>query len=75
MRESSTYQYILDEGRAEGQLREARKIVLRQGRLRFGAPTVEDEAAVQAVTDLERLERMGDRMLTAAGWQELLAVP
>jgi len=79
MRDSSTYQYILDEGRAEGladgERREARKIVLRQGRLLFGAPTAADEAALQAITDLERLERISEHVLSAAGWQDLLAVP
>jgi hypothetical protein len=71
MRESTTYQYILDEGRAD----EARRILLRQGRQRFGAPTGATESAINGITDLERLERMSDHILQAADWQDLLATP
>ena len=49
--------------------------MLRQGRIRFGAPTAADEAALQAITDLERLERISDHILSAAGWPDLLAAP
>src|SRR5581483_5296446 len=63
MRESSTYQAILDEGREEGALREVRKIVLGQGGRKFGAPEPAVEAAVQAISDLARLERMSVRLL------------
>jgi predicted transposase YdaD len=81
MRESSGYQLILDEGREEGRkegrkegaLREAQKLLLRQGRHKFGAPEPAVEAAVQAITDLDRLERMSDRMFDATSWQDLLA--
>ena len=77
MRESSGYQLILDEGREEGrvqgELRHARKMVLRLGRQKFGAPTPEVEAAVQAIADLDRLDRMSDRLFNAATWQDLLA--
>jgi hypothetical protein len=77
MRESSTYQAILDEGREEGReegaLREARKLLLRQGRRKFGAPEPAIEATVQAITDLDRLERMSDRLLDVMTWQDLLA--
>jgi hypothetical protein len=76
MRESSTYQAILDEGREEGQvqgaLREARKILLRQGGHKFGKPEPAVETAIQAITDLDRLERMSDRLLTVTTWHDLL---
>jgi predicted transposase YdaD len=79
MRESSTYQAILDEGREEGReegaLREARKLLLRQGHRKFGAPEPAVEATVQAITDLDRLERMCDRLLDVMTWQDLLATP
>lgn len=71
MRESSTYQLILDEGRVAA----LQKVILRLGRIRFGPP---DEAmlnAVNSITNGDRLERMSDRVLTAATWQELLATP
>jgi hypothetical protein len=71
MHESSTYQYILDEGRID----EAKMMLLRQGRIRFGPPDAAAEAALRAITDLDRLERMGDHLLQAGGWQELLHTP
>lgn len=71
MRESSTYQAILDEGRIE----EAQGTILRQGRQRFGSPSDEVSVIVAAITDLERLHRMADRILSASTWDELLATP
>jgi predicted transposase YdaD len=73
MRESSGYQLILDEGREDGALREARKILLRQGHRKFGAPSPEVEATIQAIADLDRLERMSDRLLDVTTWTDLLA--
>jgi hypothetical protein len=71
MRDSTTYQFILDEGRAE----EARRFLFLQGRAKFGSPDAAAETALQGINDLERLEQMGERLLTAASWQELLAEP
>jgi predicted transposase YdaD len=68
MRESSTYQAILAEGRAE----EARRIVLRQGRQKFGPPDARIRAALGRITDVEHLERLADRVLAATSWEELL---
>lgn len=42
---------------------------------RFGAAPPAAEAAVQAVTDPDRLKRMLVRVLTAAGWDDVLATP
>jgi hypothetical protein len=75
MRESSTYQAILDEGREEGELRQSRKLLLRLGRRKFGAPEPAVEAAVQVIADLDRLERMSDRIFDATSWPDLLATP
>jgi len=81
MRESSTYQFILDEGRAEGRAEgeargrsdEARRLILRQGTKRFGAPDAATEAALAAVDTVERLEQLAERLLEAESWAELLA--
>jgi predicted transposase YdaD len=73
MRESTGYQMILDEGREEGALREARKLLLQLGRLKFGAPEPDVETAIQAINDLARLERMSARLLDVTTWQDLLA--
>ena len=75
MHESSTYQAILDEGREEGALRAARAMLLRIGRAKFRIAGPEIEAAVQSINDLDRLERLSERLLTASGWEELLATP
>ncbi len=71
MKESSGYQIILDEGRTE----EAQKILLRQGQRRFGPPTEATRMALQGMTDLERLERMTDRIFDATTWEDLLNTP
>jgi predicted transposase YdaD len=73
MRESSTYQYILDEGREEGELRGVRRVLLRVGRHKFGQPGPEVEAAVQAINDLDRLQRMCERLLDVSTWQDVLS--
>jgi predicted transposase YdaD len=80
MRDSETYQAILDEGRvegenkgrAEGQTEEARKLLLRLGRKHLGEPGATVEAAVRAITDVERLEVLVERLTDVAGWQDLL---
>jgi predicted transposase YdaD len=75
MRESSTYQAILREGRAEGELLAARRLLLRQGRKQFGPPDAGAQAALEAITDMDRLERMSERLLEVTTWPDLLATP
>jgi predicted transposase YdaD len=83
MRESATYQAILEEGRAEGLARgqvigavgEARNFLRLQGEHRFGPPDARTVAALQAIADLPRLEELGVRLLSAASWHELLGLP
>ena len=70
MEQSVTYQAILEEGGA----REARKILLLQGRSRFGKPPPEAVAALEAVTDVPRLEELVVRLLEATSGQELLGL-
>lgn len=71
MRDSDTYLYILDEGRLD----EAKKLILRQGRIRFGPPDEPTTTTINGLEDLERLERMSERVLTVTTWQELLDTP
>ncbi len=85
MRESSTYQAILEEGRQEGvrdglqvgelrgSAREARRILLRTGRRRLGEPTIEIVSAIESVDDIEALEEFIDRVPEVASWGELLS--
>ncbi len=72
MEESTTYQLILGRGEAKGEVKEARKLVLRLGRKRFGEPDASVQKALRDAS-LDRLEEMADRLLQAETWQELLA--
>ena len=71
MHESTAYDIILDEGRLEGEIR----LLLLLGQKRFGPAEPATEAALKATKDLERLERMGEAILTVSSWKELLATP
>jgi predicted transposase YdaD len=73
MRDSDTYQAILDEGREEGRVDELHRMLLRQGRKRFGEPDEGTRQAIRDLQDLERLEHLGERLLEVSGWDELLA--
>ncbi len=77
MKESVTYQAIVEEGRAEGEvkgmLRARQDDLLQLGRLRFGPPSIETETALRAITDPDRLSRMVGALLDVSSWEELLA--
>lgn len=79
MRESTTYQAILKEGhdmgRNEGRIAEARRMLLMLGGKRFGDPNEATRAAVDAIQNVERLERMTLRVYDAnvSDWDSLLA--
>ena len=76
MRESTTYQAILREGRPKGRLkgrsRKPERILFRLGRKRFGQPKAAIKAKIEALTDLDRLEQLSDRVLDAKSWDELI---
>ena len=90
MEESVTYQAIVEKGRQrgiqegiqegrqkgrqEGGIAEARRTLLRLGSKRFGAPTEATRAAVEAMTALETLENLIDRVLDVENWSELFTV-
>ena len=82
MKESVTYQAILEEGKAigvakgkaEGKAEEARKLLLLQGCDRFGEPSAKIVALLDAVTDLRRLEALMIRLLHVKTWEEFLGV-
>ncbi len=61
------------EGEAQGRLAEARGLIVRLGTRIFGAPMPAALAALDAVADRERLERIAERIIDAAGWDDLLA--
>lgn len=75
MRESSTYQAVLDEGRAEGEANGVRRILLRLGTERFGPPDAQTRAVLEAITDVGRLEALAGRLDRTSGWDDLLILP
>jgi predicted transposase YdaD len=79
MKESSTYQAILQEGEARGEargaVRELRKTIRLVGDDAFGPPDAKTAAALDRIEDLARLEEMAKRLRTAGSWQELLNPP
>ena len=50
---------------------EAKRILLRQGRKRFGRAKVDIKARIEALSDLNRLEQLVDRVLDATSWDDL----
>ena len=83
MQHSSTYQWLRQQaqaegravGQAEGELREARRSLLRLGRKKFGEPPVEVTATIEGMTALPHLEKLADRLFDVSSWDELLATP
>ena len=77
MRESTTYQEILaegrQEGRQEGREHEARQFLLFLGTERFGTPGTAARTALDQISTVERLEQLGRRLLVVTSWDELLA--
>ncbi|HZW32631.1 MAG TPA: hypothetical protein VFF52_18100 [Isosphaeraceae bacterium] len=67
--ESTTYQDIIEQGEIQG----VRRVLLRRGAAKFGAPPKEVKAAIQELEDLPRLERRVDCLLdTATSWNDVL---
>jgi hypothetical protein len=75
MSESTTYQAILREGETAGQVRHARRTLLRLGRQQFGPPDPQIEAAIEAISSLDRLDQLTDQVLKSKNWQELMTEP
>jgi predicted transposase YdaD len=73
MRDSLTYQAILEEGREEGRAEGERRALLRWGTARLGPPDDATRSQIEAISDIETLDRLTDRLLTASSWGELLA--
>jgi predicted transposase YdaD len=75
MTESSTYQAILREGRAEGKAEgrteEARRMLLLLGREYLGEPDPQIVATVEAMTDVGEIEELSKRLRIVASWDEL----
>lgn len=77
MKESVTYQAIVEEGlakgRVEGRVEEARNLLIRLGSSAFGAPKARVRKTIRSISDLSTLEHLADRLMAAGSWNELLA--
>jgi predicted transposase YdaD len=77
MTNSTTYMAILEEGEARGEahgrLLEGRNLILRQGRKRFGEPSDEIVAQLNAINSVETIEALAERLLDVENWQDLFA--
>ncbi len=71
MRDSDSYLAIIDEGREE----QVKEDILRLGQQRFGFPDESITARLSGITDLDRLNRLIERLLKATSWQDLLETP
>lgn len=71
MRDSAGYQLILEEGEAKG----AKAVLPRIAQKRLGPPSPEARAAIDAITDRERVELLAERAVDAGSWEDLLATP
>ncbi len=70
MEESVTYQAIVEKGAVKA----LHRLLLEQGRSKFGPAPEAIEQALRNITDVERLDRLGVQLLRVSSWQELLAV-
>lgn len=76
MEESVTYQAIIrrgeKKGREQGLREEALRMLLLAAQPKLGAPGKPIRAALDAITDVTRFERLAARITTASSWSELL---
>jgi hypothetical protein len=71
MHESTAYDMAVEEGRIDA----SHRFLLKQGRKLLGPADPSVESALTSIQDVERLERMGEAILTVKSWEELLSTP
>ena len=49
------------------------RIILRQGRIRFGEAGDTVVSRLDSISDLEKLEQLVERLFTVSSWDELLS--
>ncbi len=76
MKESVTYQEILNEGRMEGRVEEARRLLLQLGERFFQQPpNPQTRAALDAIQIPDTLEQLALGLAEAKSWEELVPTP
>ena len=73
MRESATYQMILEEGQEMGKLAGEKEVLEQLGTRRFGAMPPQIRAELESIGDLARLRELTNRLLDVSSWEEWLA--
>jgi hypothetical protein len=73
MKDSTTYQAIVQEGIREGAVEQTRKLLVRLGSKQLGRPSARARAALADITELDRLEALIDRLGEVQSWRALLA--
>lgn len=70
MHETVAWDEYLEEGMVKGEL----KAILKIGTKQFGKPAAKTKAALMAIQDLNRLDRMLDEVMNVKSWTALLSV-
>ena len=70
--ESSFVRIWLDQGEEKGKIKGERAIILRLGRKRFGEPDAATLEKLESIQQVERLEEISDRLITATNWNEAI---
>jgi len=76
VKESTTYQKILRDGKAEGHIEEAQQFLLVMGTERFGLPEAAVVDALEEIRDIDRLRDLGRRIVKTdvLDWNSLLGL-
>jgi hypothetical protein len=76
LEESTTYQWILEKGKnqglTQGLSQGERNLLLLVGTKKFGPPSPSVRAEIEAIAEPARLERLGERILDAVDWNDLM---
>jgi predicted transposase YdaD len=79
MKESTTYQAILEEGEARGEAKGkiagAKELLRFQAENRWGPPSAPLAIAFERIADLQRLEALAVKLFQVNSWHELLDLP
>jgi predicted transposase YdaD len=75
MKESTTYQAILAEGRAEGRAEEAKRLLQVLGEEKWGAADTPIQRAIEATEDVALLEQWIKQIPRKSSWRDLLGRP
>ena len=74
--DSSMFQHSMKQaeqlGQHRGAITHARRQLLRLGQAKFGPPDAAHRSAIEADSDLDRLDALGERVLAVNSWEELL---